>query len=86
MMALFHKSFKKEFAKLPKKIQQQFDERFLLFCENRQSPLLNYHELSGQLAGTYSLNVAGDFRAQFFYKSEEEIVFLHIGTHSQLYG
>ena len=86
MQISFHKSFKKELAKLPKKIQKQFDERFLLFCENHLQVLLNYHELSGKLAGTYSINITGDYRAQFYYKSVQHIVFLHIGTHSQLYS
>jgi mRNA-degrading endonuclease YafQ of YafQ-DinJ toxin-antitoxin module len=82
----FHKSFKKQFAKLSKKIQKQFDERLLLFYENRFIPLLNYHELSGQLIGMYSINITSDVRAQFYYTSPDHAVFLHIGTHSQLYG
>ena len=81
----FHKSFTKQFAKLPKRVQKQFDERFSLFAKNRLAPLLNYHELSGELTGTYSINVTGDIRAQFYYKTADHVVFLHIGTHSQLY-
>jgi len=82
----FHKSFKKNFVKLPPKIQSKFNERYLLFCENQLNPLLHYHPLTGKLAGFYSINVTGDYRAQFYYKSAEHIIFLRIGTHSQLYG
>ena len=82
----FKKSFKKQFAKLPRKVQKQFDERFLLFCNDHFNPLLNYHELSGELSGTYSIHITGDIRAQFYYKSPGHVVFLHIGTHSELYG
>ncbi len=82
----FHKSFKNQFAKLPPKIQKQFDKRFLLFCENHLHPLLNYHELTGKLTGIYSINITGDVRAQFYYKSPDHVVFLNIGTHSKLYN
>ncbi len=81
----FHKSFKKDFSKLPTKIKAHFDKRFLLFCENHLNPTLGYHELSGELTGIYSINVTGDYRAQFYYKSSDHVVFLRIGTHSQLY-
>jgi mRNA-degrading endonuclease YafQ of YafQ-DinJ toxin-antitoxin module len=60
--------------------------RFTNLSETPHHSLLNYHALSGKLEGTYSINVSGDYRAQFFYKSGEQLVFLHIGTHSQLYG
>lgn len=62
----FHTSFKKEFRKLSPKNQHYFDQRFLLFCQNKNNPLLNYHELSGELAEIYSINVTGDIRAQFY--------------------
>jgi len=81
----FYKSFKKQYSKLPKKIQRQFDERFLLFCENQFHSLLNYYELSGKLAGIYSINITSDVRTQFYYKSQDYIIFLNIGTHSKLY-
>lgn len=82
----FHKLFKKEFVKLSSKVQKKFDERFLLFCENYSHPLLDYHELTGKMSGYFSISITGDYRAQFFYKSEGHVVFLHIGTNAQLYG
>lgn len=85
MQIIFHKSFKKEFKKLSSKTQGQFDQRFLLFCNDHLNPILNCHELSGELAGVYSMNVTGDIRAQFYYQSSDHIIFIHIGSHSQLY-
>ncbi len=82
----FHRSFKKRFVRLPQKIRRQFDERLLLFRENRLHPLLNYHELSGVLAGIYSINITGDIRAHFSYHAPDHIVFLDIGSHSELFG
>ncbi len=82
----FHRSFKKRFSRLPQKTQRQFDARLLLFRENRLHPLLNYHELSGALSGIYSINITGDIRAQLYWRAPDHVVFLNIGSHSELYG
>ena len=82
----FHKAFKKQFARLSQKIQRQCDTRVALFCEDRFHPLLNYHELSGALAGIYSINITGDIRVQLYWRAPDHVVFLNIGSHSALYG
>ncbi|MFH1192383.1 MAG: hypothetical protein V1655_02815 [bacterium] len=45
---------------------------------------LNNHPLSGKLNGLRSINVSGDCRA-IFEEKLEDIIFIAIGTHSQLY-
>jgi len=81
MQVVFHKTFVKEFSKLPKKIQQKFDERLELFAENKFSEVLNNHSVAKKFPGCRSVNVTGDYRAIF--KDEEAIVtFITIGTHS----
>ncbi len=82
----FKKQFRKQFGKLPIKVQRQFDSRFLMLLEDPQSPLLQLHELSGSLQGQFSINITGDYRAIFYCPTRNSLCFLYIGTQSQLYG
>lgn len=78
--------FKKQYQKLPKRFQAQFDTRLRLFIKNPADVRLQNHPLKGQLAGYWSMNVNGDLRALYIKDGEEIIIFALIGTHSQLYG
>lgn len=78
--------FKKQFKKLPPKLQDRFQERLVLFVQEPTSLVLRIHPLTGKYAGYWSLDVSGDLRALFLRRGEEVIIFALIGTHSQLYG
>ena len=78
--------FKKQYKKLPKKFQLQFDERVHLFSLDPTNPQLRVHPLKGNFAGYWSMDVSGDIRARYIKRGEELIIFGLIGTHSQLYG
>lgn len=78
--------FKKQYKKLPVKLQLQFDERLLLFLEDPTNPILRIHPLKGTYSGYWSMNISGDLRALYLKKADELIIFALIGTHSQLYG
>ena len=78
--------FKKQYKKLPKKFQLQFDERIHLFSLDPTNPKLRVHPLKGKFAGYWSMDVSGDIRALYIKRGEELIIFGLIGTHSQLYG
>lgn len=84
MKVFFSKKFEKIFKKCPQKIKNKFIERLKIFKENKYDPLLNNHALSGKLNGFRSINISGDWRVIFEEKSEG-IIFIAIGTHSQLY-
>ncbi len=86
MKIKFINQFHKQFYKLPKKQQQQFDERILLFVRDKANPVLRFHPLKGMYAGYYSINISGDLRALFYKEGEKVVIFALIGTHSQLYG
>lgn len=86
MKLRYDKKFKQQFKKLPKKQQDQFEQRLRLFVEDRAHPLLRLHPLKGAFAGYYSINISGDLRALYYQMDEEIIIFALIGTHSQLYG
>jgi len=78
------KKFERMFKKCSQEIKGKFIERLKIFKENKYSPILNNHPLSGKLNGLRSINVSGDYRAIFEERSEN-IIFIAIGTHSQLY-
>lgn len=81
----FHKDFKKEYKKLPLKIQLAFKERLGLFCEDPAMPLLKNHHLTGSLKGKYAFSVSGDVRVIYRIIGKESILLLRIGTHNQVY-
>lgn len=81
----FSKEFEKKFARLPAKNQQRFYDRLELFLVDRTHPLLRFHPLKGRYSGYHSISVTGDLRAIFKYQPDGSLVFLAIGTHSQLY-
>jgi addiction module RelE/StbE family toxin len=78
--------FKKQYKKLPKRVQQQFDERVQLFSVDPTLPMLKVHPLKGKFAGYWSMNVNGDIRALYILQGDTMVIFALIGSHSQLYG
>ena len=80
----FRKEFKKQYKKLPKKIQVKFSERLELFMETPNHPILHLHTLTGPEHPIETINITGDYRAQFL-RLKNVISFIKIGTHSELY-
>ncbi len=78
--------FKKQYKKLPKKMQDQFDERIKLFLIDSTLPMLRVHPLKGKYAGYWSMSVNGDIRALYIMDGDSIVIFALIGSHSQLYG
>jgi len=81
-----HRNFIKQYRKLPIKIQEKFKERRNLFLIDPFHQLLNNHALSGKYDRYRSINIHSDIRVIFFIKSDGTIVFIAIGSHSELYG
>ena len=84
MKIRFSRNFKKQRKKAPSKIKQALDKRIELFLRDPFSPQLRNHTLIGKYSGLRSINVTGDWRA-IFKENNEVIIFLFLGTHSQLY-
>ena len=76
--------FKKQYRKLPQKIQKQVVERLLLFAENKFHPQLNNHPLHHPFEGCRSINISGDIRA-IYEQIGDTVLFIRIGTHTELY-
>ena len=81
-----HKSFVKRYRKLPEKLKKAVKEKLTLFCDDQFLEELNNHALSGKYQEYRSINITGDYRAVYKVISEEEVIFIVLGTHSQLYG
>ncbi len=86
LIATFSKNFKKSFKKKDRFLQKKTRERIRLFRENPFNSTLDNHKLHGEYFGCSSIKITGDFRAVFEHTDENHVVFLDIGTHSELYG
>lgn len=78
------KGFIKQYRRAPAEVEERFQSRLQLFKKNRFNPVLNNHGLTGKYAGYRSINVTGDWRA-IFMEIGEDVYFVALGTHSQLY-
>ena len=85
MRVELHPKFRKAFAKLRTSEQQAFVERLKLFSFEPHHPLLHTHRLKGTYAGYWSINVTGDLRAVYTQVERDLVLFIRIGSHSQLY-
>ena len=86
MKLRFHKRFIKDYSFLDQKIKAAFQERLILFFDNPYHAKLKNHPLKGKWYGYRSINISGDIRAVYKLNDDEEVIFITIGSHSQLYG
>ena len=85
MNITLHKDFEKQFIKLNPSQQKKFRERRNIFLQEQFHPSLNNHALKGKYLGYRSINITGDLRA-IYKKIGEDIMFIDIDSHSNLYG
>jgi addiction module RelE/StbE family toxin len=81
----FTKPFNKQFEKLPRKRQEQVRAAVALFLEDVADPSLRNHALKGEWLGYRSISAGGDLRIHFKMVNELSVLFVAVGTHSQLY-
>jgi mRNA interferase YafQ len=82
----FSKKFTKQFEKLRKNEQKRVIETLKLFEGDPSNPKLRNHELSGEYKEFRSISAGGDIRLHYYEESGKiTVVFVAIGTHSQLY-
>ena len=80
-----HRNFLKAYVKQPKKIQEKFKEKRNLFIKDMFHPLLDNHSLIGGYRDCRSINITGNIRAIFYVKQNGGVIFINIGSHSELY-
>lgn len=81
----FTKAFDKQFQKLPAKQQKQAREAVALFLQDITAPALRNHGLKGEWQGYRSITAGGDLRLHYKIISESKVLFVAVGSHSQLY-
>ena len=86
MRLYFHKNFERQYQKLNKKQQEKVKQRLSLFIEDPYHPLLNNHPLTGKYLDYRSINIAGDLRAIHKFISDQEVIFVAVDSHSNLYS
>jgi addiction module RelE/StbE family toxin len=81
------KEFAKHFDKLPIRIQDRVNDAIELFKQNPKSRSLRNHRLTGPMKNIWSISAGGDIRIHYQKYSGGEIViiFVDVGSHSQLY-
>ena len=80
----FNKSFKKRIANNPK-LAKKTKERIKLFLEDSGNPILKDHQLTGDKKDHRAFWVTGDIRIVYYPISKNEVIFIDIGGHNQVY-
>jgi mRNA-degrading endonuclease YafQ of YafQ-DinJ toxin-antitoxin module len=81
----FSTRFTKRRDKLPRPVREKLSERLRIFATDPFHPLLNNHSVEKRFPGCRSISVTGDYRA-ILEERGAMIVFVNIGTHSELYS
>ena len=80
----FKKSYKSRVAS-HKNLAQRTADRIALFKSDRLNLILKDHALSGAKREFRAFSITGDIRIIYLPVSEDEVIFIDIGTHNQVY-
>lgn len=80
----FEKSYKRRIASNLKLVIQT-EERIKLFTADSKNSLLKDHELTGAKRELRAFSVTGDISIVYMPISDNEVEFLDIGSHNQVY-
>ena len=67
------------------KIRVKVANRIKLFVENPRNPIIKDHQLTGDKKEFRAFWITGDIRIVYFPISKNEVLFIDIGTHNQVY-
>jgi len=76
---VYTETFKENYRRLPKKLQNCFDKKQELFLKNPKHPSLNIHRYHGKEA-IWEGYITENYRFTFAV-TESSIIFLNIGPH-----
>jgi len=80
----FYKSYKSRIIR-NKKLLQKTEDRIRLFKLNSNNPILKDHQLTGGMKDRRAFWITGDIRIVYFPISKDEVLFIDIGSHNQVY-
>lgn len=79
------KEFEKHYKKLNQKQAEKVAQTLEVFLKDKSIVSLRYHALRGEWQGHYSISAGGDLRIHMRYVTEDAVLVVAVGTHSQLY-
>ena len=85
MRIRYHKSFQKQVVRLLPAHLKRLKTALKLFELESNHPELYNHPLTGEWSGHRSIAFGGDWRAHFKIVDDDTVIFVAVGTHSQLY-
>lgn len=77
----YGRKFLKRLSKLPNKIINEAQIREIIFKENVFDSRLNTHKLHGEDKNCWAFWINYSYRIKFIFISDDEVLFLDIGTH-----
>ncbi len=80
------KKFTKQFKKQSLHTRKEFEKRVKIFLIDNNHPLLCVHKLKGIYKDLWSLSITGNIKVIFDKSHKSTIVFITIGSHSELYS
>ena len=86
MRSRYHKNFQRQLFKLPVAQQKRARQAVSLFEVDPRNPTLRNHRLGGEWYGYHSISAGGDLRLHYKLLDEQMVLFVAVGSHSQLYG
>lgn len=81
---LFEKSYKSRISSTEKLVLQT-EKRIVLFKADSKNAILKDHGLTGAKKGLRAFSVTGDIRIVYLPVSKQEVIFIDIGSHNQVY-
>ncbi|MFH1744778.1 MAG: type II toxin-antitoxin system mRNA interferase toxin, RelE/StbE family [bacterium] len=86
MKIKYHKRFEKQFKKLVPKLKAKTIKAIEIFITDPHHESLRNHSLKGLLISKKAISITGDVRIIFEeFDNYTLVIFLDIGTHSQIY-
>jgi len=84
----YHKNFIKQFERFQRKEQEHVLYTLKIFEKEPFAEQLRNHRLRGKLSRFRSISAGGDIRLHYYEEKPNHIivVFVAIGSHTQLYG
>jgi mRNA-degrading endonuclease YafQ of YafQ-DinJ toxin-antitoxin module len=73
--------FERHYRKLPKEIKERAKRKEKIFRKNPFDPRLKTHKLHGKEKECWAFWIDYKYRIKFIFLSDEEVLFLDIGTH-----
>lgn len=75
--------FKRSYKKLPAKIQDDFNEKIILFAKDPRDAKLGSHKLKGKLQSCLSFCLKDGYRVLFEFRAKDEVDLLDVGPHDK---